>query len=169
MKANDANNSHDRWHVARSAAREMKASSSGAKKNCGKTWHPELTDKTATTRNHLYWSMDNCKGDPALLKSHLDNLVTHFCNNHSQCDSSSTCHEPGYVPNYDVIKDPVALKLLTDFIHSTPIYRQPNDYIYSRDTFLLESFINVALIYLDKYIHYKIDTYKIRRDLAVLD
>ena len=150
VKANEVNNCHDRWYVARSAAREMKGVSSEVKKNCGKTWHPELIDKTAKTRIHLYWSIDNCKGDPALFKFHLDNLITHFCNNHCQCDSSSTCREPDYVPNYDVIKNPVAIKLLIDFIHHTPIYRQPNDYIYDRDTFLVESFNNGALIYLDK-------------------
>ena len=38
-----------------------------------------------------------------------------------------------------------------------------------RDTFLVESFNNVALIYLDKHIHYRDETYTVRRNLAVLD
>ena len=77
--------------------------------------------------------------------------------------------EPGYIPKYDIVTDPIAIKLLTDFIKRSVTYKKPSDYVYGRDTFLVESFNNVALIYLDKRIHYIDETYTVRRNLAVLD
>ena len=41
--------------------------------------------------------------------------------------------------------------------------------MYGRDTFLVESFNNVALIYLDKRIHYRDEIETFRRNFAVID
>lgn len=164
-----AHNSFDRWHIARSAAREMKAISSGTQKNKGVTWHPELADKVSRMRNHLYWAMDNCNGDEATLRHHLDCAVEHFQMRHNGCDESSICRQAGYAPDYIVLTDPVAVTLLKKFIQRSAIYRKPSDYVHGRDTYLVESYNNVALIYLDKRIHYSDHTYEMRRNLAVLD
>lgn len=45
----------------------------------------------------------------------------------------------------------------------------PSNYALSKDTYYVESFNNAMLIYLDKRIHYSESSYRIRRDLAVLD
>ena len=147
----------------------MRAISCGAQKNKGTTWHPELADKVSRMRNHLYWAMDHCNGDEATLKRHLDTAIEHFQMRHDGCDPSSVCCQPGYAPDYVVVQDPVAVSLLTNFVHKSAIYRKPADYIYGRDTYLVESFNNVMLIYLDKRIHYRDQTYEMRRNLAVLD
>ena len=52
---------------------------SGAKKNIGRTWHPELADKGSRIRNHMYYAIDNCGGDPLVLRSIIDK----FQNNHT--------------------------------------------------------------------------------------
>jgi hypothetical protein len=169
IKQNNTYNSHDRWHVAKAASKAMKAISAGAKKNLGKTWHPELGDKVTKVRNHLYWAMEHCEGDVVKLRRLLDSVVPHFMNQHDVCDPSSTCRLPDYIPNFDVIIDQRAVKLLQDFMHSTAVFKKPADYVHARDTFLVESFNNVVLIYLDKRIHYKDLVYKMRRNLAVLD
>ena len=41
----------------------IKAISTGAKKNMGKTWHLLLADKGARLRNHVYYAIDSYKGD----------------------------------------------------------------------------------------------------------
>jgi len=152
---NGAHHSFDRWHIARSAAKEMRAISSGTQKSKGTTWHPELADKVSRMRNHLYWAMDHCNGDEATLKRHLDSAIEHFQMRHDGCDPTSVCCQPGYAPDYVVLQDPVAILLLTNFVRRSAIYRKPADYVYGRDTYLVESFNNVVLLYLDKRIHYR--------------
>jgi hypothetical protein len=147
----------------------MRAISSGTQKSKGTTWHPELADKVSRMRNHLYWAMDHCNGDEATLKRHLDSAIEHFQMRHDGCDPTSVCCQPGYAPDYVVLQDPVAILLLTNFVRRSAIYRKPADYVYGRDTYLVESFNNVVLLYLDKRIHYRDLTYEMRRNLAVLD
>ena len=36
----------------------------GTKRDCGKTWHSELANKTAAVKDHIYWSIDKCAGNP---------------------------------------------------------------------------------------------------------
>ena len=107
--------------LAKSVAKTMRTLAHGTKKSCGKTWHPELGDKVANVKNHIYWAMDNCEGDEKKLQQLLDTIVPHFCHQHEQCDAESPCREPGYIPNYDIITDPIAIKLLTDFINRSVI------------------------------------------------
>ena len=95
-------------------------------------------------------------------------IAPHFYHQHDQCDAESSCREPGYIPNYDIVTNPIATKLLTDFIKRLVICKKPSDYVYVRDTFLVESFNNVALIYLDRRIHYRDETYTGRRNVVVL-
>jgi len=163
---NGAHNSYDRWHIARSAAKEMKKISNGTKKTKGVTWHPELADKVSRMRNHLYWSMEHCNGDETTLKRNLDTAIDHFQMRHDGCDASSVCRQPGYIPDFIVLQDPAAVRLLTKFVHTSAIYRRPADYIYGRDTYLVESYNNVMLLYIDKRIHYGNQTYEMRRNLA---
>ena len=112
-KSIDAHNSHDRWHIAKSVAKTMRTLAHGTKNSCGKTWHPELGDKVAKVKNHIYWAMDNCEGDEKKLQQLLDTSIPHFCHQHEQCDAESPCREPGYIPNYDIVTDSIAIQLLT--------------------------------------------------------
>ena len=61
------------------------------------------------------------------------------------------------------------MKLLTDFLHSLTLYKNAQDYALSKDSYYVESFNNVMLVYLDKRIHLKNRTYEMKRDLAILD
>lgn len=57
----------------------------------------------------------------------------------------------------------------TTAITKTTIYKNPKDYLLCRDTFYIESFHVVILIYAAKRIHFGDDTYEMRVHLAVLD
>ena len=61
-------NCNERWHATKPVTMGIKKISSGARKNQGKTWHPELSDKGSRVRNHLYYAIDNCRGDPNVLR-----------------------------------------------------------------------------------------------------
>jgi hypothetical protein len=170
IKERGVNNSNDRWHVAKSVGSDMKKITCGTKKWHGKKWHTELADKASGVRNHFYWSMENANGDPKRLREMLDSIIYHYQNDHSRCvDEKSSCKQPNYVPPWFIIKDKVAVDLLTKFVHGTTVYRNAADYVYGRDTFYVESFNNVCLIYLDKRLHYKDEMYKCRSNLAILD
>ncbi|XP_040062266.1 uncharacterized protein LOC120837133 [Ixodes scapularis] len=114
--------------------------------------------------------MDNCGGSADKLRATLLNCVEHFSGNHQMCASDSQCKTVGHVLSTLLIKDPVAVELLTKFIKSTTVYKFAQDFVHSKNTFFVESFNNTVLIvYLDKRIHYKNENYDLRQSLAVLD
>ena len=165
----ETNNSNDRWHATKGIPTSIKKIGCGAKKNEGKTWSAQLADKGTLLKTHFYWAMDKCEGDGDRLRDNLGTCITHFQNEHSHCDLDSSCRKVPYIPSFVVITDECAVELLTDFIHSHTIYKSPVDYLYGRDTGYVESCNNVALIYLDKRIHYGEVCYKTRQNMWVLD
>lgn len=162
-------NCNERWHATKPLTQGLKKISSGARRNMGKTWHPELADKGSRIRNHMYYAMDNCAGNPDTLRQLIDNSILHFQNNHDNCADDSACKEAQYVPEFTILSDPVATRLLTDFLHSLTLYKNAADYTLSKDTYYVESFNNSCLMYLQKRIHYKEMTYSMRINLAVLN
>lgn len=161
-------NCNERWHAAKPVTRGIKLISSGARKNLGVTWHPELADKGARVRNHVYYAMDNCGGDPHVLQKLIDNCIPHFQNDHTNCPLDSECKTPNYLPDYIILRDATAIRLLTQFLHTLTLYKNASDYALCKDTYYVESFNNSVLVYLDKRIHYKDKSYMIRSNLAVL-
>ena len=113
--------------------------------------------------------MENCNGNVDTLRHYLDISVQHFQNNHVQCHNDTPCKRPGYIPDYDIIRSPDAVRILVNFIRSLPVYKCAEDYVLSRSTYYVESFNNSCLMYLDKRVHYKNTIYELRRDLCVLD
>ena len=165
-----ARNANDRWHCTRPISGGIRKIAQGAKKNEGKTWHPQLADKGSALRNHIYWCMDHCDGKADQLRRLIDSCIPHFQNDHAHCHLESACKADDYVTiEQTVLTDPVAVKMLEDFIHSLVVYKQAQDYVYGHDTYYVESFNNVCLIYLDKRIHYQTTMYELRSNLAVLD
>ena len=166
-----AKNSNDRWHCTRAVTSNVKKMGACTKAIVwGKTWHPQLADKSAVLRNHVYWCMDHCNGDANELRRLIDSCITHFQGDHSSCHISSGCRAEGYRGTETiVITDPVALQILTRNIHSLVVYKNAEDYVHAHDTYYVESFNNVCLIYLDKRIHYRDTSYMIRSNLSVLD
>lgn len=162
-------NTNDRWHAAKSIKKGMMSIASGPKKTEGKTWHQELSDKCQPVRNHAYFAMATCGGNADNLRETLLNCVNHFSGDHRCCASDSQCKSVGHVPSTLLLKDAVAIDLLTKFIRSTTVYKSAQDFVRSKDTFYVESFNNTVLMYLDKRIHYKNETYDLRQSLAVLD
>ena len=148
-------NSNDAWHGAKHIKCGFKKNATGSRANRGQTWHPELADKGSKFRNHVYFSMEKCDGNAANLRNLLDGSVLHFQNIHAQCHIDSPCKHPGYIPNFDIIRSPEAVRILTNFIRSLTVYKSAQDYVLARSTFYVESFNNSCLIYLDKRIHYK--------------
>jgi hypothetical protein len=159
-------NTNDRWHCTRPITSGLRKIGQGAKRNAGKTWHPELTDKGKLLRNHVYWAMEHCNKDPVKLCQLIDNCVPHFQNDHKLCADESPCRREDYIPPFNIIRDPVAVNLLTKFLQSLVVYKNPEDYIYNGDTYYVESFNNLCLIYLDKRLHYGDRMYELRSNLA---
>ncbi|XP_040070517.1 uncharacterized protein LOC120843275 [Ixodes scapularis] len=129
----------------------------------------ELSDKCQAVRNHAYYAIATCEGNASKLRKSLMNCVRHFSGEHQECCVDSPCKENGHVPTTLLIKDPVALQLLTQFLRTTTLYKNAEEFVRSKDTFYVESFNNTSLIYLDKRIHYQDATYKMRQTLATLD
>lgn len=162
--------SYDTWHAAKEVRKHTSKIVRGPRRSCGETWHPQLADKATGIKTHTYWCMKNCDGSPDQLQQSLDNIVHHYQHQHDKCDATSRCkHQLGYVPSRLIITEPKAVELLQKCIHSLQIYKQPHKYMYCIDTHYVESFNNVALIYVDKRVHYHDTMYGLRMGLAVLN
>lgn len=166
---NGPKSTNDRWHAVKAIAKGVRELGRGAAKWSGVKWHPQLCDKECVTKNHVYWAIENCEKDPKKLRENIDKCVPHFQGNHEMCVADSTCKAEDYVMSVDMITDPKAAKMLSDYLHKTTLYRFPADYANSKDTYFVESFNNTCLMYLDKRIHYGDFVYEMRQDLAVLD
>lgn len=136
----------------------------------GVDWHPELTDKGAGVKTHTYWAMKNCEGCPQRFKGYLDNIVPHYQNVHNNCSQESRCHtDPQYVPSRLIIRSQQAANILQNAIESLYMYKHPEKYILCASTHYVESFNNVAHMYLDKRVHFKSEFYDLKIGLCVLD
>ena len=88
----------------------------------------------------------------------IDVCIEHFQNIHTNCYEQSPCiTNPAYLLAYEIIRDRRAVDILETFIHSTTLYKTPKDFVFPRDTFLVESFNNVCLLYMPKLIHFRTD------------
>lgn len=140
------------------------------KNNKGITWHEELVDKAASVKTATYYAMKNCNGDPTRLRQILDNIPCHYQGDHTNCLPESRCKtEEEYEGSKCTIKDPVAVRLLTEAIRKLQVYRTPADYASCVDTHYVESFNNATLVYHDKRISFGEKEYKRRTNLSVLD
>ncbi|VDI37466.1 Hypothetical predicted protein [Mytilus galloprovincialis] len=117
----DVIDSYDTWHGAKEVRRNMAKITKGTRKNIGKTWHPELRDKSAGVKTHVYWAMKNCNGNAAQLVLLLDSIVDHYKQDHRNCHQTSRCKNNDYVPSRDIIRDPTAELLLRNSIKK-PLY-----------------------------------------------
>ncbi len=110
-------NAKDTWHVTKGIAREAKKITSGPQKMEGKTWHGELSDKAASIKTHIYWSMKNCEANEDKLQKSILNLVEHYKGNHQDCHVNSRCQaDPHYIASKIPLEDPIAEELLTKFL-----------------------------------------------------
>ncbi|XP_070559392.1 uncharacterized protein [Ptychodera flava] len=179
----ETQNSNDTWHVTKQVGREVKKITSGAQRNHGKTWHADLSDKGASIKTHFYWCMKHAKtymretGHDTntreeacqILRQRLDNIVNHYQGNHGECHPTSGCRSGSYEPTWRLIRSPVAVRLLSNFIRSSVVYKQPEHFIDCKDTHYVESYNNVVLVYTDKRVVLGNYTYKLRSDMACLD
>ncbi|CAG2237867.1 unnamed protein product [Mytilus edulis] len=131
----DTESTNDTWHATKNIAKEIKTICSGPRYKEGQTWHPELSDKAASIKTHLYWAMKNCNKDPVKLKLSLLNIVEHYKNNHEHCSELSRCKtDSNYEPTKYLIKDPKAEMLLGRALMNTQVYKSPTDYVHCSTT-----------------------------------
>ncbi|XP_077862653.1 LOW QUALITY PROTEIN: uncharacterized protein LOC144344647 [Saccoglossus kowalevskii] len=180
----DTINANDTWHVTKQIGKQVKSITTGAQSRHGKTWHTELSDKGASIKTHFYWSMKSAKKFMGsentnmdtrseacqALRTSLDNIVNHYQNNHADCSLASRCRrQADYEPSFRVMRNQVAINLLSKFIKNTIIYKQADSYVECKDTHYVESYNNVCLLYQDKPVVFGNETYKLRSDLTCLD
>ncbi|KAI8490240.1 Orexin receptor type 2 [Branchiostoma belcheri] len=100
--------------------------------------------------------------------------------NHEQCHAGSPCQSSVWRPRKVLLKDPDAIEAYTKFLKSTEVYKRAEHYIMvldpylylvveCRDTYMVESFNNVILIYAPKRVHFGDSVFNMRVQLAVLD
>lgn len=168
-KEGDTRNCNERWHATKPITRELNKIGLGAQKWEGIKWHIQLQDKGLLIRNHVYWALDHCNDNVETLRGHIDNCVEHFQNRHDKCEAGAACKKLDYVPSFTVVTDPAAVQSLVKCLKGLTVYKQAANYVLSMDTYFVESYNNVCLIYLDKRIHYKNQMYEVRSGLTVLD
>ena len=150
-KRTNTTNQNDTWHVSVSIEKEMKKMSSGAMCREGKTWSSQLSDKIRPVKTHVNYAMRNCEGSANKLKTSLDKIVSHYQNNHENCDTSSHCRtDPNYKPSRIILTSPVTIRLLTETIQKCDVYRNAQNYVHHMDTFFVESFNNTLNMFQDK-------------------
>ncbi|KAJ7308512.1 Orexin receptor type 2 [Desmophyllum pertusum] len=149
-------NSFDTWHEMgeqKEWPRAMKEISCGAQKWEGEKWFAELSDKQASVKRHFYYSMKNCTS-PDNLRRRLLTILDHYQGNHTNCDPDSKCKNPGYRCSKVKLNNPRGIAALHKFILDSKVYKLAEDYYLCRDTYWVESFNNVILIYCPKRIHF---------------
>ena len=148
----------------------MKKVASGALCQEGKTWSSQLTDKIHPVKTHVNYAMRNCEGSANKLRTSLDNIVSHYQNNHELCDPSSRCRtDPNYKPSRENLTSPVAIRLLTETIQKCDVYRNAQNYVHHIDTLFVESFNNTLNMFQDKRLGSFGDIqYRMRSDLAII-
>ncbi|XP_068751250.1 uncharacterized protein [Montipora capricornis] len=162
-------NSFDTCHGTKGVARDMKKICSGTCRDEGIKWFTQLSDKAKATKTHFYWAMRNNDGTAAGFQQYLLNIVDHYQGKHDLCHQDSRCKHAGYICSKKKVFDPKAVDAYKTAIMKTTIYKNPSDYLLCRDTFYIESFHVVVLIYAHKRIHFGDDTYEMRVSLAILD
>lgn len=165
----DVTNQNERWHGIKGLKTQVKKVISGAKKNIGKTWHPELEDKLEPLSTHAYYAIDNCNNSPDTLQKSLLNAVEHYKNAHSGCSANSRCTiDPNYEPSRIVITSPKAETLLTNAIKKSMLYRFPANFVLGRETAHVESFNNTMNMFHDKRSFYDNAEYATRSHIAAM-
>ncbi|XP_078689086.1 uncharacterized protein LOC144920642 [Branchiostoma floridae x Branchiostoma belcheri] len=115
-------NSNDTWHATKSIAKKFRKVASGARRNQGVTWHPQLADKGAAVKTHFYWSMAGCGGSEQALQQSLLNIVDHYKNQHDNCNAASRCRtDPNYRPRKLILQDQRAVEMLRSFIQKQDV------------------------------------------------
>lgn len=160
----------DTWHATKNISKNIAKICKGSKKLSGLTWHPELADKAASVKTHIYHSIKNCGGNTESLKKGIINLISHYKGDHESCFENSRCRtDENYIPSKDRIVSPSAEGLLLKSLQNLPVYKKPCEYVHCKDTHYVESFNNCLLQYHDKRIVFGENTYRLRINLSILD
>lgn len=160
----------DTWHATKNISKRMAKITRGPKKQSGISWHPELADKAASIKTHVYHSMKNSNGDTVIMQRNILNIIQHYKNKHENCSPESRCKsDQNYVPSKDLITTQQAEDLLEKALKQLPPYRNPDDFVHCKDTHYVESFNNSLLQYHDKRIVFGEQSYRLRSNLSILD
>jgi hypothetical protein len=161
-------NQNDTWHAEKNITKSVQAVAEGPKKNHDKTWHKELQDKPMGIATHVHWVIRNCETNATNLKAMIENIPVHYKNIHENCYPTSRSRiDPKYEQSRIAITSEKAKDLLTSAVKKSTVYKYPENYIYARDTFFVESFNNVLNIFQDKRVSFGDKQYKLQSNLAV--
>ena len=124
----------------------------------GKTWFPELADKSKylftlalfklvigkSTKTDIYWCMKNAGGNPGILRArvlniskHYQVLFLHFCiiNRprliqviHDNCHESSPCKQSGCSPSKTILVSVSAIEVFEKALRQTQIFCYAESY-----------------------------------------
>jgi hypothetical protein len=106
-------------------------------------------------------SIGHCNEDAQILCNFIESCIIQFQNNHGMCHEASSSRQPGFMIEVRINSDQAAVAMLENFIRSLVVCKHAKDYVNGHDSFYVESFNNVCLIYLDKWIHYRNTMYEV--------
>ena len=141
---------------------------SGAKKNIGKTWHPELEDKLKPFSTHAYHAIDQCNGNPSAHRISLLNAVEHYKNNHSNCLHIQMQNGSQLRALKDRDNIPESRRIAGKCHPKSMLYRFAQTFVLGRKTGHAESFTNTMNMFHDKRSFYEKEEYAVRSHIAVM-
>ena len=163
-------NGNDTWHATKNAVKNMRKNMTKGEGRA-KWYKDQISDKVASIKTHLYYSIKTCNNSADRLRASIDNIIPHYQGDHQNCNMESNCRKNQlYEPTKEKITNPTAEERLRKYLRSLPIYKIAEDYTACKDTHYVESYNNVTLIYHDKRIGgIGYDRYRMNTELSILD
>ncbi|CAH1780860.1 unnamed protein product [Owenia fusiformis] len=159
----------DVWHVIKNVMSSFKKISKGTKKTENICWHGQLFDKYDGIKNHIWYSIMHSGNDETLLRGSLDAIVSHYQGYHESCRLTSHCvRNPRYAPSRVLLTDPIAIDLLSKFVHDTSIYKNPHLVLEGLSTSYVEAANNALRSFLPKRHSFGDTSFQVRVDLFIL-
>ncbi len=159
------------WITTKSECESFHKISKGAAKNDGHTWSSQLANQKESLTECIYIIWRNSGNDPELFKEGLLSVPQHYQNIHDSCPLESPCQKPGFVPNFTILSDSVAVSLLTKWLTSLNIYKQAEKFTQAKDeeTFYIKSANKSLRQYIPQKLNYGDKSYAIRTGIFILD
>ena len=162
-------NQNETWHAMKNVKNCVSKVANGPKYKHETVWHRELMDKVDPVSTHFQYAMRSCDKNPKKLIEKLDNIISHYENDHERCPNESRCRtDPNYQPSRELLTQDCSKDLLRKSIKETVVYKNPANFCHAKDTFYVESFNNTLLIFMDKRVAFGDAEYMARSQLGTL-
>ena len=159
----------DVWHFTKSVGKKLTAKAK--RKNC-----QDLMPWVKSITNHIWWSAQNCRGNPDILVEMFQSVTHHICNIHqwTSADLFHACtHQPltqeQQITTKWLTPDSEAHRALQEILFDKRLVKDIKQLTQACRTGAIEVYHNVYLKYCPKRLHFRYPAMLARAQLAVLD